>query len=161
MLAHNAYSFDELATRQNWVKSRAVWVTNRTTVKGKRLDDILEYGFGHSASRRGLGFQEEDHHFWPKWLGGPTKGPLVNVRMGIHRGAQIGIHQHMNRWLVDRAVIPREFVNNTDYVHRAIKNGNLSISKLKRELYLFYKTNYPELLGVVGLLEEASRGFRF
>jgi hypothetical protein len=65
------------------------------------------------------------------------------------------MHQQLNNWLVERGVIPRQFINNRAYVEQALRSGQLTESMLKRELYLFYRTKYPNLPGIPKALAEA------
>jgi len=94
------------AANQQWMRSQGEWITERMSQSGKSLPDLFEYRFRHNASRRGLGFVEEEHHIRPRWLGGAADSPTLRTRMGLHRGADTGMHQELNRWLVDRGVIP-------------------------------------------------------
>jgi len=59
-----------------------------------------------------MGFAEEGHHVRPKWLLGADDGPRVPSRMGLHRGAETGMHQQLNSWIGERGVIPKQFINN-------------------------------------------------
>ena len=131
-------------------------VTGRINRAGQQLDDLFEFADPTLASRQGLGFAEEGHHFWPKWLGGPEAGPLLNVRMGIHRGAGVGMHQRLNDQLVNTGLIPREMINNSAWVRQ-----NLTPSQVKRALYQFYRTNYPNLPGVPQLLNDGAKSVSF
>ncbi|MGV8039607.1 MAG: RHS repeat-associated core domain-containing protein [Thermoanaerobaculaceae bacterium] len=145
------------AATQRWSRSQGEWVTGRVNRAGQRLQDLFEYRFPHSASRQGMGFAEQGHHVWPEWLGGPRTGPRLPTRQGLHFGAETGIHQGMNRWLVERGVIPAERIYDAAWVQRALEQGVLSKSTLKRELYLFYRTKYPNMPGIPRMLQEAFR----
>lgn len=132
-------------------------ITGRTNGK----PDIFDYADPQDAYRRGLGFGEEGHHFLPTFLGGAEDGPILLTRMGIHRGAGIGIHQNMNDWLVKRDVIPKSSLKSGSSVRILVEKGLLSVSDLKRELYMFYKTAYPTMPGVASRLSEAFKKYRY
>ncbi|QDV47328.1 hypothetical protein Enr13x_72370 [Stieleria neptunia] len=152
LLVHNAYS---TPNRPNAALEGRM-VTGRTNKAGEALNDLFEFANPTRASRQGLGFAEELHHFWPKWLGGPEAGPLLNVRMGIHRGAGVGMHQRLNDYLVSSGMVPRNMINNSAWVRQ-----NLTPSQIKRALYQFYRTNYSNLPGVPKLLNDAAKSVKF
>ncbi len=145
---HNAYK----ALRNASAALEGRMVSGRINSAGNSLDDLFEFANPKLASRQGLGFAEEGHHFWPKWLGGPEDGPLLNVRMEIHRGAGVGIHQRLNNHLVDSGLIPRNMIDNPDWIRQ-----NLAPSKIKTALYGFYRSSYPNLPGVPKLLNDAAK----
>jgi hypothetical protein len=154
--ARQSIDVDPGAIKQ-WLRSQGEWVTGRVNRAGEPLADIFEYRFSHSASRQGMGFVEEAHHVRPKWLGGAEDSPTLLTRMGIHRGTETGLHQQLNRWLVDRGVISAEHINDAKFVRSALRSGDLTEVELKRELYHFYRTTNPAIPGVPQMLQEAFR----
>jgi hypothetical protein len=158
LLVHNSYARGQQpgSQRSASTKSNAAlegrMLTGRLGKAGDPLDDLFEYANPTRASRQGLGFAEEGHHFWPKWLGGSETGPLLRVRMGIHRGKGVGMHQQLNEFLVNSGVVPTNKLNNSAWVRQ-----NLSSSQVKRALYQFYRTKYSNLPGVPKLLNDAAK----
>ena len=151
LLVHNA-SWGNNASAAH----QGVLISGRINKAGETLDDLFEYANPKLASKQGLDFTEEGHHFWPKWLGGPVDGPLLNTRQGIHRGPGVGMHQRMNDSLASSGLVPANMINNSTWVV-----DNISSSSIKRFLYGFYKTNFPNLPGVVKRLNDAAKKVSF
>ncbi len=156
VLVHNNSGENASRSARQSAALEGKMITRRIDKAGQSLDDLYEFANPTLASRQGLGFVEEGHHFWPKWLGGSESGPLVNVRMGIHRGAGVGMHQRLNDHLVNSGLIPRQMIDNSAWVRQ-----NLTPSQIKRALYQFYRTNYANLPGVPKLLNDAAKSVSF